>query len=253
MLLAAGKYRWTRRLGYSIVVLLIALAAQSGALAQPLRAPIRDPNFRVWYHPWSYKELSERGIVMQKLDYSCGAAVMATICKYYWGDKIGEEYFLELLPQLDLNEEELKDRIENGLTLTDLRNLANKGGYDATMGRVTFQQLAQAKVPLVVGIIVNKEDPKYKHEHFVVYRGFDGFYVYLADPIRGQLRVPGDKFIDMWQRNAILAVIKPATPVKNPNPMGIRWSEVDRGWLNEQVVRKNYLWTPGPNPLRTTN
>ena len=36
-------------------------------------------------------------IVMQKTDYSCGAAALATICKYYWGDNVDEDLFLRSL------------------------------------------------------------------------------------------------------------------------------------------------------------
>jgi uncharacterized protein len=211
------------------------------------RAPVRDPQRIVRYYPWSYKELRERQVVMQKLDYSCGAAVLATVARYYWGDNVDENTFLELLSKLTLSEEELKDRIANGLTLTDLRNLANKAGYDATMGRLDFNQLTQAKVPLIVGITVNKENPKFKHDHFVVYRGFDGWFVYIADPIRGNIRVTGPMFIDQWQRNAVLVIVKPATEVKERNPIAIRWDEVDRGWLNDQAVRRNVL-TPFISP-----
>ena len=75
----------------------------------------------------------------------------------------------------------MKDRIENGLTLTDLRNMANLAGYQATMAKVKFEELAQGKVPVIVGITLRK------HEHFVVFRGADDRYVYLADPIRGNV------------------------------------------------------------------
>jgi hypothetical protein len=235
--------------------LLLALGCASalapGAGGQE-RAPIRDPQRIVRYYPWSYKELRERQVVMQKLDYSCGAAVLATVARYYWGDNVDENTFLELLPKLTLSEEELKDRVANGLTLTDLRNLANKAGYDATMGRLDFNQLTQAKVPLIVGITINKENPKFKHDHFVVYRGFDGWFVYLADPIRGNTRVTGPMFVDQWQRNAVLVIVKQGAEVKTTNPMAIHSDEVDRGWLNDQAIRRNYLnpFSPSLPPAR---
>ena len=183
---------------------------------------------------------------MQKYDYSCGAAVLATIAHFYWGDDVGEMYFLDLLPKLDLTEAEMKDRIDNGLTLTDLRNLANAAGYDATMVKVPNEQLEQIRVPVVVGITVNKYCEKRKHEHYVVFRGTDGQFVYLADPIRGNIRLPMDDFFDQWQLNAVLAIAKRDTPVKEVNPLGIRNDEIDRGLMNEQTLRKNFLQTPVP-------
>jgi uncharacterized protein len=180
---------------------------------------------------------------MQKFDFSCGAAVLATIVRYYWGDKVDEARFLNLLPKLRLSEAELKDRLKNGLTLTDLRNLTNAAGYQATMAKVQFSELAQGRVPVVVGITVNK------HEHFAVFRGTDGQYAYLADRIRGNVRTPIPKFLEQWQHNAILIVAKPNTPVAKINPMGVRADEIDRGWLNYQTVRRNVLMQQVPNPL----
>jgi len=207
------------------------------------RAFIRNSEKTFMATPWSYKELKQRQIVMQQLDYSCGAASLATVIRYYWGDDIDEAYFLSRLPKLNLTVEQMKDRIENGLTLTDLRDLATMAGYEASMGKLTFPELTAAKVPLIVGVTVRG------HDHFVVFRGWDGYFVYLADPIRGNIRTPANDFVSQWQKNAILAIAKPNTPIKTVNPLAVKQSEADRGWLNRQYVRKNPLGpiTPSPN------
>jgi predicted double-glycine peptidase len=228
------------------VLLACVFGTAQAAQAQCERAPIRDPQFRFRSYVWSYKEIKEQNIVMQKYDYSCGAAVLATIIKYYWGDTINEMYFLDMLPKLGLSEKEMKDRIENGLTLTDLKNLANKAGYQATMAKVKFEELAEGKVPVVVGITVRK------HEHFAVFRGADDRFTYLADPIRGNIRVPICDFLEQWQKNAILIVAKPNTEVKKVNPLGIREDEYYRGVLNYQTVRRNALPPAIPNPFPLT-
>ncbi len=64
-----------------------------------------------------------------------------------------------------LTAKELKDRVENGLALTDLKRIAVKAKYQASMGTLTIEKLAEAKVPLIVGITVDG------HDHFAVYRG----------------------------------------------------------------------------------
>ena len=208
------------------------------------RSPIRDPHRIIYEHVWSYKELAQRQIVMQQQDFSCGAAVLATVIRYYWGDKATEEQFLAMLPKLKLTEVELKDRIENGLTLTDLRDLANLAGYQATMGKVKLDELRQSKVPVIVGVKVNE------HDHFVVFRGLDNRFVYLADPIRGNVRTTIPMFLKQWQKNAILVIAKPNAKVHDINPMGVRESEIVRGCVNDQTVRRNYLGVPIVNPLR---
>jgi uncharacterized protein len=204
------------------------------------RAPIRDPERIFRKYLYSYKELQQRQIVMQKYDYSCGAATLATIVRYYWGDNVDEAYFLDLLPKLKLSKEQLKDRIENGLTLTDLKDLAQEGGYDAAMGKVTFGELAEGKVPVIVGLIVRK------HEHFAVFRGTDGMYAYLADPIRGNVRTPICEFQEQWQKNGILLVAKRGHGAKDVNPMALRASEIERGMMNDQYVHRNGIIPPPP-------
>ena len=208
------------------------------------RAPIRDPQRIIYEHVWSYKELAQRQIVMQQQDFSCGAAVLATVIQYYWGDKATEEQFLGMLPKLKLTEIELKDRIENGLTLTDLRDLANMAGYQASMGKVKLDELRQSRVPVIVGVKVNE------HDHFVVFRGLDSRFAYLADPIRGNVRTTIPEFRKQWQKNAILVIAKPNAKVKDVNPMGVRETEIVRGALNDQTVRRNYFGVPIVNPLR---
>ncbi len=226
------------------VVLLAAAVPAQAQFNQYTRAPIRNPDRLIREYVWSYKELRERQVVMQKLDYSCGAAALATVFRYYWGANVNEETFLRLIPKLNLTAEEIKDRVENGLTLTDLRDLANLAGYQSSMGKVKFQDLAESKVPVIVGITIRK------HDHFAVFRGTDGYYVYLGDSIRGNIRLPIPEFLEQWQENAILVVAKPNSQVKKINPMGIRFTEVFRGLLNDQYVHRNYTMTQVPNPVR---
>ncbi len=231
--------------------LLLALAIGTAAEAHGQyfniyeRAPVRTPDRLIRDYAWSYKELQQQGIVMQQLDYSCGAASLATIFRYYWGADVNEETFLRIIPKLKLTKEEIEDRIENGLTLTDLRDMANLAGYQSSMGKVEFTELAEAKVPVIVGITVRE------HDHFAVFRGTDGYYVYLADPIRGNIRVEICEFIEQWQKNAILVVAKPGAKVKDPNPMGVTFCQIFRGITNDQYVHRNYTMTFAvPNPLR---
>ena len=134
---------------------------------------------------------------MQKRDFSCGAAAVATIAHYYWGDNVDEDLFLRALDTI-LTDEEIEDRIKNGLAMSDLRRAAVIAGYEAVVGKLTFDKLAESKVPLVVGIKPGG------HKHFVVYRGTDWVWVYIADPIRGNLRMPIREFVDQWQEKAVL-------------------------------------------------
>ncbi len=209
---------------------LVLVAVPIAAEAQ--RAPIRDPRHIFQERVWSWQELKKQNVVMQERDFSCGAASLSTVLQYFWGDPVTESQILkELLKLLTLNE--LADRVQNGLTMTDLRRVAVQMGYEAAIGTMEYDKLEESKVPLIVGITVKE------YNHFVVYRGTDGEYVYLADPVRGNLRVRVPDFIQQWQKNMVLVVAKPGD-VEPPEvaPLSVHPGEWFLGRMNEQVVRR---------------
>lgn len=213
----------------AVTALPFLVATPAGAQHR-CSVPIRDQDHVFGRGVSSWKSLKERNIVMQRRDYSCGAAVLATIARYYWGDDVGEEFFLNALIDM-LTEEELKDRVVNGLAISDLRRVAVKKGYQSTIGTLGWGMLRDSRVPLVVPIRTSG------HDHFVVYRGHDGEKVYLADPIRGNLRVPISTFLEEWQKNAILVLAKPGEKVRDYTPLSITVDEISLGEVNWQLIR----------------
>jgi uncharacterized protein len=239
--------RANRRLGPP-VVLSLALAASGGLECAwaadriapipegepPLvetRCPIRDPQHIFWRGVWSWKELKDKNVVKQNRDYSCGAASLCTLLKYYWGDNVTEQKILDEVDKM-LTPAERKDRIQNGLSLTDLRKVCVKMGYVASIGTLSFEQLSQSKIPVLVGLKLGK------FYHFAVYRGQDGYWVYLADPARGNMRGPINEFLEAWQKNAILVVAKKDQDIKENSPLSLKPEEVFLGQLNRVVVQK---------------
>jgi uncharacterized protein len=192
--------------------------------------PIRDASNQTETVVHSYFWLKEQHIVMQKRDFSCGAACLATIARYYWDDKVDEDLFLRALDEV-LTDEEIADRIKNGLAMTDLRRAAVLTGYQSAVGRLTFQKLSESKVPLVVGIKPGG------HKHFVVYRGTDGMWVYIADPIRGNLRMPIREFVDQWQEHAVLVLHKPGKEVKERSALSLTDADLCFGRTTDQYIR----------------
>jgi hypothetical protein len=192
--------------------------------------PIRDPQHRFQRRTKSWQEIRTQNIVMQQRDYSCGAAALATVIRYHWGDNVTETQILQEVFKL-LTIEELKERIENGLSLTDLRRLAVKLGYQAAIGKLEFEKLKESKVPLIVGLSFEDFD------HFAVFRGTDGVYVYLADPARGNVRVPVHEFEAQWQKNAVLVVVKPGVDPKKVSPLNLDPLEVFLGETNRLYLR----------------
>lgn len=235
-----------RVLRTTITSLLLVACAGAPAIGQTpaenLGNPVRDEKHVFRRHVTSWWELRRQNVVIQRRDYSCGAAALATLIRYYWGDEVTEEMVLREMDKM-LTREEALDRVKNGLTLTDLRRVAVRAGYQATMGKLQYDKLTESRVPLIVGITVREYD------HFVVYRGTDGYYVYLADSLRGNIRTPAWEFVEQWQENAVLAVAKPNTKLKDATPLTVGQSEIAVGELNAPFVRKNFIPPRMPFPL----
>ncbi len=229
--MVAGKpKRVGNTLGLWAAALGSLLALVSPVAGWELSAPIRDENQIFAKRPRSYRAIKVQNVVMQGADYSCGAAALATVLRYYWQDNVNEVMVLETIDKF-LTAAELKDRRENGLSIADLRRAAVDMDYLSEVGKITFQELGQSKVPLVVAITADGYD------HFVVVRGINGQYVYLADPMRGNIRVRTSVFVSQWQKNAVLVVLKPNVTPPTFTPLTVLQKEVDRGASNMQFIR----------------
>ncbi len=217
----------------AFAALYAVLASGKPSLAQEMwpRSPIRDPQHIFQKRIWSWKEIKDRNVVKQDRDYSCGAASLCTLLQYYWGDDIKEQKVLDELDNM-LKPDERKDRIKNGLSLTDLRRVSVKLGYVASIGTLSFDQLSQSKIPVLVALKIGE------FNHFAVFRGTDGYYAYLADPARGNIRTPIDEFLGQWQKNAILVVAKKNQDLRENSPLSLKEDEVYLGTLNRVVIQK---------------
>ncbi len=141
------------------------------------------------------KELRDQYVVKQQLDYSCGAAALATLMVYYYGEHTSEKEILELLntrlATMPKEEQDRKKRI--GFSLLDLKIVAQQKGYRAAGFKLTIDQLPQLLAPVIVHV------RPFGYYHFAVLRGVAGDRVYLADPGRGNLRMSMERFLDEWQ------------------------------------------------------
>ena len=226
-----------------------AAGQKTGATGQVGGAPIRDHRLRIQKHARSWQSIKYENVVVQQSDYSCGAAALATLVRYYWGDPVTEAHFLRAILSF-LSPEQLKDRVENGLSMTDLRKAAVKRGYTASMGRISLTELTELRAPVVVRI--KKRD----YEHFVVYRGLINDRVFLADPMRGNLRLSICEFSQQWPDRAILVVAKPGMELPKDTPLSVRqplfWVQpelqvVRRALVLDRLIMPRYaIRPPGP-------
>lgn len=221
------------RISIFVAGLLLYLLASPYGVAQTERAPTRDGNRSFSRQVVTWSELKYQNVVMQKRDYSCGAASLATILRYYWGKDIQEIDILEALER-SLKPQALKDRVENGLTMADLKVVSDRMGFDAAVGKLSgVEKLAESKIPVIVTIQVEPD-----LSHFVVYRGSANGFVYLADPVLGNVRMSECEFARVWIGKAVFVVTLPGKTTSAVSRLGLREEEILQARLNNQVVRR---------------
>ena len=170
-----------------IVTLAGALFVALGLLVFPMawavaRSPVR-----------SVLELRRERTVIQKWDLSCGAAALATILNYQYGDPVSEK---EIAQGLISRQEYLADpslvQKQQGFSLLDLKDYVVARGYEGDgYGNLTLEDLIEL-APVIVPVSVRG------YAHFVVFRGVMGDRVLVADPAYGNRTMSRRRFEDAW-------------------------------------------------------
>lgn len=187
----------------------------------------------------SLSKIKKENITLQSLDYSCGAASMIIILHRYFNDiRLGESELLDDI-LLRLSENDVKDRAENGFSMLDLKNVANRIGYIANGVILPKEAVYKLKGPII--ILLNKKDIK----HFVVLKGAKGGRAFIADPAGGEYRIPLHQLYDEWQgESLILGREEFGLPEKHtlalpPNNTYAPEQEVARTALRVKFMNKN--------------
>src|SRR5262245_12848378 len=157
----------------------------------------------------SMRDLRDQNVVKQRFDFSCGAAALATLLRYGFGQSITEAQIMMALFDLP-TEDEKAARRRTGFSLLDLQRVARAQGYTAEGFRLEPDQLSMIDGPVIVYI-----EPR-GYKHFAVLRGVRGDRVYLADPSLGNVRMPLYAFLDRWLQDdskGIIFVVEPKSRV----------------------------------------
>lgn len=141
----------------------------------------------------SLLERREQNVVVQKFDLSCGAAALATILNYQFGDRVTErEMAGELIRRKEYIENPEIVRIRQGFSLLDLKRVVDGRGYQG----VGYGKLELADLERLAPIIVAVSPIGYNH--FLIFRGREGDQVLLADPAYGNRTMSVEKFERIW-------------------------------------------------------
>lgn len=130
----------------------------------------------------SWKALHDFRIVKQELDYSCGAASLATILNEFYGLSVTEKDILNRMGATDRS------------SFQELADVAPAYRVKAGGLMLTFEDLKRLKVPVIAYIQYRGDD------HFTVIRGVrqDGV-VHLADSSWGNRQLTAHQFRRMWE------------------------------------------------------
>ena len=166
----------------------------------------------------SIRDLRDQNLVKQRFDFSCGAAALATLLRYGFGDDVTEGQILVQLFDL-LSDNEKATARSSGFSLLHLQRVAQARGNAADGFRLEPAQLSLLAGPVIVFI-----EPR-GYKHFAVLRGMRGDRVYLADPSRGNIRMPMYAFLDSWLQDdgkGIIFVVEPKSGLpEKPTPLAV--------------------------------
>ncbi len=147
----------------------------------------------------TYKALRQRGVVLQSLDYSCGAAALATLITYYLQKPTKEEEIIAtILVSGQTPQEGIRKYFRRkGFTLLDLKRASEARGYRSEGYKgMTLDDLVETLRDEQAPVLVPVKPLGYYH--FVVVRGFQGDRVLLADPAVGHTTMRVNVFMDTW-------------------------------------------------------
>lgn len=170
----------TSALGLGMLATLAALT--SGAARGADKGPVR-----------SLLEMRHDGAVVQHWDLSCGAAALATLLNFQFGDRVTERQVATgLISRKEYIDNPDLVRWRQGFSLLDMKRYVDRRGYIGIgYGMLDIRELVQL-APIIVAI-----NPV-GYNHFVVFRGIEGDTVLLADPAFGNHTMTLEKFKRVW-------------------------------------------------------
>lgn len=152
-------------------------------------------------HPAPYRaravisllEIRQHNVIVQKFDLSCGAAALATLLKFHYGEQITErEVATGLMRRNEYISAPDLIRQHEGFSLLDLKRYVQTRGYEGIgYGKLSWNDLVQ-HAPMMVPVTVHG------YHHFVIFRGSAGNLALLADPAWGNRTMPMQDFIEAW-------------------------------------------------------
>jgi len=170
------RYSIRHFVSFLLLLLAIEIPAEDG------RAYLHSPSLSGSIKVKSWKALRDERVVKQDLDYSCGAASLATVLNEHYGQAVTEDQILAAMDMGDFMS-----------SFEDMQRALSQFGFRAVGVSASYDQLAKLNMPGIVYLEHRKT------EHFSVLRGIDESTVWLADPSLGNRTYSRWQFLDMWE------------------------------------------------------
>lgn len=166
----------------------------------------------------SVKEMRESGVQIQRMDYSCGSAALATIFTSYLSQPYTEAEVINFIARTtDLK----KVLVRKGFSLLDLKTFAESHGITAEGYELDYQSLVDFKCPVLVPLYRKNQ----KIRHFVVFRGATEDRVFLADPAIGRQTMLRSEFERLWSPKVGMVFSHPGLPPAEHTVLGLHPQE----------------------------
>jgi predicted double-glycine peptidase len=174
----------------------------------------------------SLKQQRQARTLIQKYDFSCGSAAVATLLTHHFNYPVNEQQVFTWMYE---NGDQAKIHKE-GFSLLDMKRYLKTLGFEADGFEQPLEKLAQARVPAIVLINTNG------YHHFVVVKGLQPGRVLIGDPAQGTRALSRADFDEMWQ-NGLLFVIHNRMDIARFN-VAADWRVAPHGPLNAGISRE---------------
>lgn len=159
----------------------------------------------------SWQELKFKGLERQRTDFSCGAAVLATVFNEAYGRHTNEQQVL--VNMLRIADPDIVR--EKGFSMLDMKNYARALGMSADGYRVDYAGLAKLEVPAIALINIKG------YKHFVIIRKTYADQVAIGDPALGNRVMSRPAFESAWNGVAFIVLgqgYDPENTLVHPSP-----------------------------------
>lgn len=171
-------------------------------------------------------------VVKQSFDYSCGSAALATLLRFYLGEKLTEKQVIQGLMQ---NGDAGQIAKRRAFSLLDMKRFVAALGYRGEGYRAELADLQGLDKPCIVLIRI------FDYRHFAVLKGIHRGHVLLTDPWKGDISFTVAQFKGIWLDNVMFLV----EPAAGKGLSHLRLKESDLRFIEEDDARR-ILFDPTP-------